>query len=52
MFPYLFIYLFLGAQFVFGLFTLMLEQYLLPSVPGSLILMLEQYWLLVVFGLC
>ena len=40
-----------GAQWVFGLFISMLEQYLLPSVPRSLILMLEQYWLPGVFGL-
>ena len=43
-------FFFLGAQCAFGLFSLMLEQYLLPSVPGSLLLMLEQCWLPYVFG--
>ena len=47
---YLFFFFWVPSVFL-GLFSSMLEQYISPSVPGSLLLILEQRWLPGAFGL-
>ena len=48
---YLFFFFFWVPSVFLGLFSSMLEQYISPSVPGSLLLILEQRWLPGAFGL-